>query len=127
MSAWISHVKAYAAKHKVSYKQAMSQAKASYKGKGSSSAKAAPVEKKGKGKKLKAEKGTAELGGKTIHFKKGGLHKSLKVSPDYTFKKSELRKLNKLPVGEKFDFKGNDIKMTSRIKKQLTLGLNLMK
>ena len=62
----------------------------------------------------------------TISYLKDN-YKSLKVSPDYTFKKSELRKLNKLPVGEKFNFKGNDIKMTSRIKKQLTLGLNLMK
>lgn len=33
-SAWIEHVKAYAAKNKVSYKEAMTKAKASYKPKG---------------------------------------------------------------------------------------------
>ena len=33
-SEWIEHVKAYAAKNKVSYKEAMSKAKASYKPKG---------------------------------------------------------------------------------------------
>ena len=31
VSAWISHVKAYASKNKVSYKEAMSKAKATYK------------------------------------------------------------------------------------------------
>jgi len=31
---WIEHVKAYASKNKVSYKEAMSKAKASYKPKG---------------------------------------------------------------------------------------------
>ena len=31
-NAWISHVKAYAKKHKCSYREAMSKAKASYKG-----------------------------------------------------------------------------------------------
>jgi hypothetical protein len=119
MSAWISHVKAYASKHKVSYKQAMSAAKASYKGKGSAT-KAAPTTK---GKK----KGVAELGGKKIKFNKGGLHKSLKAPEGYKFKKSELRKLNKVEVGDMFTFQGQEMKMTSRIKKQLTLGLNLMK
>lgn len=34
MSEWIDHVKAYAKKNKVSYKEAMSKAKASYKPKG---------------------------------------------------------------------------------------------
>ena len=33
-SEWIEHVKAYAAKNKVSYKEAMSKAKTSYKPKG---------------------------------------------------------------------------------------------
>ena len=34
MSEWINHVKAYAKKNKVSYKEAMSKAKATYKPKG---------------------------------------------------------------------------------------------
>tara|TARA_R110001606_G_scaffold156861_1_gene299748 strand:- start:5387 stop:5590 length:204 start_codon:yes stop_codon:yes gene_type:complete len=34
MSEWIDHVKAYAKKNKVSYKEAMSKAKATYKPKG---------------------------------------------------------------------------------------------
>ncbi len=121
-SAWINHVKAYAKKHKVSYKQAMSAAKASYKGKGSAT-KAAPTKGKGKGTK----KGEAESGGKKIKFNQGGLHKSLKAPEGYKFKKSELRKLNKVEVGDMFTFQGQEMKMTSRIKKQLTLGLNLMK
>ena len=38
-SAWIEHVKAYAKKNKVSYKEAMSKAKASYKKKDTSKTK----------------------------------------------------------------------------------------
>jgi hypothetical protein len=38
-----------------------------------------------------------------------------------------LNKLNKTEVGEEFDFLGKKRKMTGKLKKQITLGLNLMK
>lgn len=78
-------------------------------------------------KRASKKDGEAELGGKKIKFSKGGLHKSLKTPDDYKFKKSELRKLNKVEIGDMFDFQKKKMKMTSRIKKQITLGLNLMK
>ena len=68
----------------------------------------------------------AKLGGETIKFRRGGLHRSLKVPDDYSFKTAELRKLEKIETGKDFKFKGKDIKMTPLVKKQLTLGLNLM-
>jgi hypothetical protein len=80
--------------------------------------------------KRAAKKGpmeTAVLDDKTIEFRKGGLHKSLKVGDDYTFKRSELNKLKKVEVGDSFDFHKKKMKMTSKLKKQITLGLNLMK
>jgi len=48
MSDWISHVKAYAKKNNVSYKEAMSKAKASYKPKGKKVEKKDDKKKKGK-------------------------------------------------------------------------------
>ena len=52
MSDWISHVKAYAKKNKVSYKEAMSKAKATYKPKGKKDTKKdmGKMEKMGKDK-----------------------------------------------------------------------------
>ena len=50
-SAWILHVKAYAKKNKVSYKEAMSKAKASYKPKAGK-----PAEKKEKKEKKMTKK-----------------------------------------------------------------------
>ena len=145
-NAWIQHVQAYSKKHKISYQDAISKARSTYKGKGTQTAKDKKDESKGmkgqvKGTKSKSKKNfesdkgnkkgnkkeTVELDGKKVTFNKGGLHKSLKVGEDYTFKRGELNKLKKVEVGDSFKFKGNDIKMSSKIKKQLTLGLNLMK
>ena len=141
-NAWIQHVQAYSKKHKISYRDAISKARSTYKGKGTQTAKDKKDESKGmkgqtKGTKSKSKKNfenkkgnkkeTVELDGQKVTFNKGGLHKSLKVEPDYTFKRGELNKLKKVEVGDMFKFKGNDIKMTGKIKKQLTLGLNLMK
>jgi hypothetical protein len=142
---WIIHVKSFAAKNKISYRDAISKARASYKKKGTQTVKDKKDESKGmkgqvKGTKSKSKKNfenkenkkgnkkeTVELDGKKVTFNKGGLHKSLKVEPDYTFKRGELNRANKVSVGDNFKFKGSDIKMTGKIKKQLTLGLNLMK
>lgn len=77
-------------------------------------------------KKDKPKMAEAKLGGETIKFRRGGLHRSLKVPDDYTFKTAELRKLQKIETGKDFKFQGKDIKMTPLVKKQLTLGINLM-
>ena len=58
---------------------------------------------------------------------KGGLHRSLKVDKDYTFKRPQLLKLLKMEVGETFKFEGKQIRMTERLRKQLQLGSNLMR
>tara|TARA_R110000803_G_scaffold142178_1_gene208523 strand:+ start:1620 stop:2030 length:411 start_codon:yes stop_codon:yes gene_type:complete len=133
-NSWITHVKAYAAKHKMPYGKAISAARASYKkGSGTASAGAAKKAKMSSRKpdvKRATKKGameTAVLDDKKIKFRKGGLKKSLKVGEDYTFKRSELNKLKKIEVGETFDFHKKKMKMTSKLKKQITLGLNLMK
>jgi len=73
------------------------------------------------------KKATAVLGGEKITFNKGGLHRSLKVPMSYKFKRTELERINKIPDGSSFKFKNNDIKMSKKIHKQLTLGLNLMR
>ena len=154
MSAWISHVKSYAKKNKVSYKEAMSKAKSTYKGTAKSSKQTkkdkkdeskgmkgqtkgstsksnknfesnVPAKKRGRPKKAKME--TAELDGKKVKFKSGGLHAALKTPEGYTFKRSVLNKIKKVAVGEDFDFLGKKRKMTGKLKKQVTLGLNLMK
>tara|TARA_R110000764_G_C10915724_1_gene373238 strand:+ start:250 stop:525 length:276 start_codon:yes stop_codon:yes gene_type:complete len=85
------------------------------------------LNKETKDTKAKITKGTAELGGKKITFRKGGLHRSLKVPNTYKFKKTELERINKIPDGNSFAFHSDKIKMTKQIHKQLTLGLNLMK
>jgi len=76
---------------------------------------------------IKLEKTSAKLGGETVKFMKGGLHKSLKVPESYTFSIPIMRKLNKHIDGKSFKFQGNTIKMTPKIHKQLVLGMNLMK
>ena len=83
--------------------------------------------KETKATKAKISKGTAELGGEKITFRKGGLHRSLKVPTSYKFKTNELKRINRIPDGTSFKFHDDTIKMTPRIHKQLTLGLNLMK
>ena len=75
----------------------------------------------------KSKKATAELGGEKITFNKGGLHRSLKVPSSYKFKTNELKRINRIPDGTSFKFQNDTIKMSKRIHKQLTLGLNLMK
>ncbi len=74
--------------------------------------------------KLRKSKGAKENA--DITFKKGGLHRSLKVPSSYTFKKSELRALKRYKVGDSFVFHDKTIKMTEKIKRQIDLGLTLM-
>jgi len=60
-------------------------------------------------------------------IKEGGLHRSLKVDKDYTFKRPQLLRLLKMEVGDSFKFEGNQIKMTEKIRKQLQLAVNMMR
>lgn len=70
--------------------------------------------------------GRAKLGGKTIKFEEGGLHRSLKVPMADKFTRAELQRYKRVADGKNFKVRGKDIKMTPKIKKQLTLGINLM-
>ena len=135
---WIEHVQKYAKSKKISYRLAISQARASYKGGKTQTKKDKRDEAKGlkgqvKGTKSKSKKNflnrkeTVKLDGKKVTFQKGGLHRSLDVPEDYTFKKSELNKAKKVKVGEMLKFKGQEFQMTNKLKKQITLALTLMK
>ena len=141
---WISHVQKFAKANGLSYKDAISKARASYKPqsgaktkmkKQSSSDKTnekqgmeiKDLKDKAKKSRGRPKKVTVELDGKKVSFKDGGLRKALKVGSEHTFNKKELRKANKTEVGESFDFNGEQHKMTSKLKKQITLALNLMK
>ena len=60
-------------------------------------------------------------------IKEGGLRKSLKVDKDYKFTKSDLSPLLKHEDGKSFTFQGKRFKMTDKLKKQITLAINMMK
>jgi hypothetical protein len=137
---WLEHVKKYAKSKGISYKDAISKARPSYKPKGGSKTKMKKQSSSDKtnekqGMEIKAlkksrgrpKKVTVELDDKKVSFKEGGLRKALKVGEEHKFKKGELRKANKTEVGESFEFHGKKHKMTSKLKKQITLALNLMK
>lgn len=70
---------------------------------------------------------TVKLGGETVKFKKGGLRQQLAVPEKYKFKKTELQRINRTPVGDSFRFLDKQRKMTSLMKKRITLAINLMK
>lgn len=76
--------------------------------------------------KKKVKKEVIKIGKEKIKFKKGGLHRSLKVPDSYTFKTSQLTPLKKIKTGTTFYYEGKKIKMTSKIKSQINLGLTLM-
>ena len=85
-----------------------------------------PVMKPRKKPVTKPKKEVVELDGEKVKFQKGGLKKSLGVKEDYTFSKAELERLKKHEVGKKFKYKGKDMTMTAKLKKQITLALTLM-
>lgn len=76
--------------------------------------------------KASRKKEEITIDGKKIRFQKGGLHRSLKVPMSHKFTKSQLNPLKKIPTGDSFRFSGKSIKMTPKIKKQITFGLTLM-
>ena len=61
------------------------------------------------------------------NIKQGGLRKALKVEKDYKFSKSDLSPLLKHEDGKSFMFQGKRFKMTDKLKKQITLAINMMK
>ena len=81
--------------------------------------------KKSKVKKVKKE--TIKIGKEKITFKPGGLRRSLKVGAKHKFRTSQLRPLKKIKNGTSFKFLTKTIKMTPLIKKQINLGITLMK
>jgi hypothetical protein len=97
MSKWTEHVKAYAEKHKISYKEAMVAAKDSYKPekseKKSPEMKKSPEKKEKKEKKEKGEKKEKKEEGEKEHkmpkvLEKGGEYDNLKKKHEH--KKREM-------------------------------------
>jgi hypothetical protein len=67
------------------------------------------------------------LDGEEVEFKEGTLRSQLKVPKDMKLTPAVLKKINKTEVGKVFEFNGRKIKMTSLMKKRITLGINLQK
>jgi hypothetical protein len=81
----------------------------------------------GSKKKKSPERETVEIDGERISFKKDALRKQLGLSEGEKFTKSELEKLKKIEVGDKFTFRGKSKSMTTLMKKRITFALTLMK
>ena len=68
---------------------------------------------------------TIKLGGKTIKFKKGALHKMLKVPLDEDIGVSNLRKIARSETGSSVVIKGKTFKVSPLMKKRAVFGLNI--
>ena len=68
---------------------------------------------------------TIVLDGKKIRFKKGALHRQLKVPEDEDIGIPNLRKISKGKLGSMVTVKGKKFKITSLMKKRATFGLNI--
>ena len=74
--------------------------------------------------------GTAKLGGKTIKFKEGALHKQLKVPENKTIGVSNLKKIQRAKIGSTVRIPtstrtNKDFKVTELMKKRAVFGLNI--
>ena len=118
----IQHIKKYQEENGGSWKEAMKNAKATYKT-GTNKVK----KKKDAMDKKRLPKEVVELGGEKITIRKGGLPQSLKVPDSDKFKIKELNSLKQVEIGDKFKFRNRIFKMTGKLKKQIVLGINLMK
>tara|TARA_R110000737_G_scaffold11931_3_gene27872 strand:- start:878 stop:1192 length:315 start_codon:yes stop_codon:yes gene_type:complete len=92
-----------------------------------SKVKATPRRRRKITKKSTKKMVSAELGGETIKFKKGGLRQMLGVKKDYKFTKRKLASMMKIGDGKDFMFMGKKRRMTKLLKKRVVLGHNLMK
>ncbi len=70
--------------------------------------------------------GKVVLDGEEVKFKEGGLRNQLKVPKDYKFKKTDLKRLDKVKTGEMFKFLGKDFKKTPLMAKRISFALTLM-
>ena len=61
-----------------------------------------------------------------ITFKEGALRRQLKMKKGDTFTKAEMRRLKKIPIGQRFKFNGHDFKKTKLMSERIDLGLTLM-
>ena len=71
------------------------------------------------------EKETIVLDGKKITFKKGALHKQLKVPLDEDIGIPNLRKIARSEVGGEVMIKGKKFKVSNLMKKRAVFGLNI--
>ena len=74
---------------------------------------------------VKYEKEQIELGGKKIEIKKGALSRQLGIPIEKDIPKSLLAKLNKMKIGEETEYKGKKLKVTSLLKKRVSLAITL--
>jgi len=87
----------------------------------------------GKSRDTKAKKSKKEDEGGVFSetegkIKEGGLRRALKIKTDgEPLTKKELSPLLKHDNDKTFQFRGNSIKMTDKLKKQIRLALNMMK
>ncbi len=72
------------------------------------------------------KKQSIQLGGKKITIKKDALRNMLGVPQSYRFNVSTLKRLNKTDVGGSFTFQNKRFKMTTLMKKRITLAITLM-
>ena len=68
---------------------------------------------------------TITLGGKKIKFRKGALHRQLKIPEDQDIGNVNLRRIKKGEVGDMVKVKGRMFKITKLLKKRATFGLTL--
>mgnify|MGYP003641275356 CR=1 FL=1 len=68
---------------------------------------------------------TVKLDGEKVRFRKGALHRQLKVPEDEDIGNANLRKIKAAKVGSKIKIKGNTFTVTELMKKRANLGLNL--
>ncbi len=62
----------------------------------------------------------------TIKIKKGALKRQLKLKKGQEFSNNEINRLNKLNIGQKFRFKGNEFVMTKLMKQRVSLAKTMM-
>ena len=61
-----------------------------------------------------------------MNMKPGALHRQLGVSKNYTFNRSNLKRINKTNVKGSFEFEGRKRLMTPLLKRRITLAITLM-
>ncbi len=67
------------------------------------------------------------IGRKTIYFKKGSLKKQLRLKKNDKFTLSGLQRLQKIPIKQRFSFKGKQFTMTLLMKRRINFAITLMK